>query len=243
MNATIQGIMSHTSVRQFNGQAIEPDHERLIIEAAIRGATAGNMMQYSIVKIREKERLEALAKSCDDQPFIGEAALGLLFVADNTKWHQLFHTRGIKTQHPDYQGPEIPDLMLGIQDAMIAAQNAVIAAESLGIGTCYIGDILENKEHHTAFFNLPDYAMPVTLVVFGHYDQKPNLKRRFNAQYVVFEETYKNLSEAEINDMYAAYEDGNPDFALKFYERKIHAPFFKEMVRSIKLYLNQWLRP
>lgn len=243
MNATIEGIMSHASVRQFNGRSIDDRDEKLIIDAAIRGATAGNMMQYSIVKIREKERLVALSKSCDDQPFIGEAALGLLFVADNTKWHQLFNSRGIKEHHPDYEGPEIADLMLGIQDAMIAAQNAVIAAESLGIGTCYIGDILENKDYHTEFFNLPRYAMPVTLVVFGHYDQKPNLKRRFETQYVVFEETYKNLSEEEINDMYAAYEDGNPDFALKFYERKIHAPFFKEMVRSIKLYLSHWLRP
>lgn len=243
MNATIQGIMGHASVRQFNGQAISQSDETLIIDAAIRGATAGNMMQYSIVKIRDKERLNALSKSCDNQPFIGEASLGLLFVADNTKWHQLFQSRGIQSHYSTYEGPEIPDLMLGIQDAMIAAQNAVIAAESLGIGTCYIGDILEHKELHTAFFNLPEYAMPVTLIVFGHYDQRPSLKRRFDAQYVVFEETYKNLSEEEINDMYAAYEDGNPDFALKFYERKIHADFFKEMVRSIKLYLSHWLKP
>lgn len=33
--------------------------------------------------------------------------------------------------------------MLAITDTAIAAQNAVVAAESLGIGSCYIGDIME----------------------------------------------------------------------------------------------------
>ena len=35
--------------------------------------------------------------------------------------------------------------------AMIAAQNAVMTAESFGLGSCYIGDIMENYEIHTMF--------------------------------------------------------------------------------------------
>ena len=38
--------------------------------------------------------------------------------------------------------------MLAMADACIAAQNSVVAAESLGVGSCYIGDILENVEEH-----------------------------------------------------------------------------------------------
>ena len=38
---------------------------------------------------------------------------------------------------------KLGDLMLAVTDTAIAAQNAVVAAESFGIGSCYIGDIME----------------------------------------------------------------------------------------------------
>ena len=40
-----------------------------------------------------------------------------------------------------FTSPAEGDLMLAVEDAMAAAQNSVIAAESMGIGSCYIGDI------------------------------------------------------------------------------------------------------
>ena len=55
-------------------------------------------------------------------------------------------------------------MLLAMEDSIIAAQNAVVAAESLGIGSCYIGDILENYEIHQELFHLPQYAIPTTLL-------------------------------------------------------------------------------
>ena len=57
--------------------------------------------------------------------------------------------------------------MLACSDALIAAQNAVIAAESLGIGSCYIGDILEQAEDHAELLDLPPHTMPVAMLCFG----------------------------------------------------------------------------
>ena len=41
---------------------------------------------------------------------------------------------------------------------MIAAQNAVVAAEALGLGSCYIGDIVEHAEEVAALLDLPPYT-------------------------------------------------------------------------------------
>ena len=49
----------------------------------------------------------------------------------------------MKTANPRIPG--VGDLLLATTDATIAAQNAVVATESLGIGSCYIGDILEQR--------------------------------------------------------------------------------------------------
>ncbi len=242
MNEVIKLLKSHTSIRKFNEKKITDEQQQHIIEAAMQGASAGNMMSYSIIKIQSKSTLSKLAKSCDNQPFIENANLALLFVADNYKWHKYFEQRGISDTFTDYKGPSISDLMLGTEDAMIAAQNAVIAAESLGIGTCYIGDIMENYEYHKELFNLPKYTMPIALVVMGNYDTKPQVRDRFDKQFVVFDETYPSITDKFIDDMFSKEESNDADFAKKFYKRKIDAPFFKEMIRSIKLYLNEWER-
>ncbi|HHX11996.1 MAG TPA: nitroreductase [Clostridiales bacterium] len=240
MNEVIKLLKSHTSIRKFNALKIADEEVDQIIESAMQGATAGNMMAYSIIKIRSKDTLSKLAKSCDDQPFIACADLGLLFVADNYKWHKFYEQRNISEKFPDYSGPCISDFMLGVEDAMIAAQNAVIAAESLGIGTCYIGDIMENYEYHKELFNLPKYTMPIALVVMGNYDTKPKIRDRFDKSSVVFDEIYPTITDEFVNNMFSKEESKDKEFAVKFYKRKMDAPFFKEMTRSIKLYLNEW---
>ena len=240
MNEVIKLLKSHTSIRKFNERKIPDEQVQHIIKSAMQGATAGNMMAYSIIKIRSKDTLSKLAKSCDDQPFIANAGLALLFVADNYKWHKFYEQRNISETFLDYKGPCISDFMLGLEDGMIAAQNAVIAAESLGIGTCYIGDIMENYEYHKELFNLPKYTMPIALVVMGNYDTKPQKRDRFDKSYVVFDEVYPTITEEFINDMFLKEESKDSEFAIKFYKRKMDAPFFKEMIRSIKMYISEW---
>ncbi|MGD9678335.1 MAG: nitroreductase family protein [Vulcanibacillus sp.] len=241
MNEIINLLKSHTSIRKFNETKITDEQIQHIIESAMRGATAGNMMAYSIIKIRSKDTLAKLANSCDNQPFIADADLALMFVADNYKWNKFYEKRNISETYTDYKGPSISDFMLGVEDAMIAAQNAVIAAESLGIGTCYIGDIMESYEYHKELFNLPKFTMPIALVVMGNYDTKPQVRERFHKSHVVFDESYPTITEEFIDNMFIKEESKDKDFATKFYKRKMDAPFFKEMIRSIKLYINEWI--
>ncbi|MFA9423175.1 MAG: nitroreductase family protein [Sedimentibacter sp.] len=240
MNEVIKMLNEHTSIRKFNDNEITEEQIDLIINAAMRGATAGNMMYYSIIKIQSKDTLLKLSKSCDNQPFIENASLALLFIVDNYKWDKYFEQRQIKQIFNDYEGPVISDFILGMQDAMIAAQNAVIAAESLGIGTCYIGDIMENCEFHKKLFSLPKYTMPATLIVMGNYDTKPQIRERFGKPFIVFDEAYPKINNDFIDDMFASNEKSNFKFAEKFYARKKDSPFSKELIRSIKYYLNDW---
>lgn len=241
MNPVIELIKNHTSIRKFNEKAVTKEEEKAVLDCAMRGASAGNMMQYSIISIRDKKTLAKLAESCDDQPFIASAGLALLFLADNHKWKCLFEMRKVTDNGNPYAGPQLPDLILGIQDAMIAAQNCVIAAESLGLGTCYIGDIIERAEFHRELFHLPPHTMPVTLVVMGHFEIKPKLRPRFDKQYVTFDEVYPKTDEVFINGMFLKDEEKQSDYAQAFYSRKLGSDFFKEMARSARTYLNEWL--
>ena len=70
------------------------------------------------------------------------------------------------------------DLLLACADAIIAAQSTVVAAESLGIGSCYIGDIIENCEIVRELLELPEILyFPAAMLVYG-YPEESQIKKK-----------------------------------------------------------------
>lgn len=254
MNNTIETIMNRGSLRKYKEQDISKEHLDIILKSAMRAPTAGNMMTYSIITVRNKETKSKLAVSCDNQPFIAKAPLILIFLADYSKWYKYYeinNTREFQESKGEvFEGPSYGRFIISIEDAVIAAQNAVLAAESLGIGSCYIGDIIEHKEYHKELFNLPSYVYPVAMLTLGYYPEnyKVPIKDRFHEKYVVFEETYKALSIEDIKDMFKEkdklFTEKNKynaeNYAQMHYSFKVNTDFAKEMTRSVKEALKEW---
>ncbi len=141
--------------------------------------------------------------------------------------------------------------MLAVEDAMAAAQNSVIAAESMGIGSCYIGDILENYETVKELLQLPDETFPIAMLCYGRYksEHKKVFRKRFDRRFVVFEDSYRQLQKEEYEQMFAERAEREfltqnkyaaKNYAQQFYARKTGASFSKEMTRSVKEALKAW---
>jgi len=256
MNQTIDTIMQRRSLRIFDPAPLSEEEKTIILQTAMRAPTAGAMMLYSIIEIDDQSIKDSLAKSCDNQPFIAQAPYALLFLADYQRWMDLYHAAGCR-QRADELGitnrlPCEGDLILAVMDALIAAQTAVIAAESLGIGSCYIGDIVENWEQHRDLFNLPQYTFPAALLVFGRPRTAPtkDLTPRFEQQYVVFKNVYRRLSPEELDNLFVPfgkksfeaheYPNGAQNVVQANYIRKFTAGFSIERARSMRQILKNW---
>lgn len=241
MNETIAQLYARKSVRVFEERRISGEEKKLIVEAAVMAPTAGNQQLYTILDITDQERKDELAKTCDNQPFIAKADLVLIFCADCQKWYDAFSVSGCRPRKPG-----AGDLMLAVTDAAIAAQNAVTAAWSLGIGSCYIGDVMENCERHRELLELPEYVFPAVMVVFG-YPTAQQMERRKPERaalcHIVHENRYRRMEEEEQQRMFApktgtkSYED----WMQAFCSRKYNSEFSKEMTRSVRKYLEQFL--
>ena len=172
MNETLRVIDDRRSLRGYDSREISEEHKKSILHSAFRAPTAGNMMHYSIIEVADQKLKDKLVTTCDNQPFIAKAPFVLLFLADLQRWYDLFEYSGVsdmcKDRGIEYVTPQESDLLLASCDAVIAAQNAVIAAEALGIGSCYIGDIMENIETHRDMFDLPKWVFPIALLCFGY---------------------------------------------------------------------------
>lgn len=234
MNEILKSLSERKSLRVFKDRAIPKDVKEEILNAAINAPTAGNMTLYTVLDITDQALKEKLSVTCDNQPFIAKAPLVLIFCADYFKWYNTFskYSQNVRT-------PQAGDLLLANSDALIAAQNAVIAAESYSLGSCYIGDILENFEEHQSLLKLPKYVVPACMVVFGYPAESQKSRKkppRFPLSEVVFENTY-NVEKAEAFDkaLMTRQDLSSEEFELwiqKFCDRKYMSDFSLEMSRS-----------
>ena len=136
--------------------------------------------------------------------------------------------------------------MLAVQDAVIAAQNAVTAAHSFGLGSCYIGDIMENCELHREILNLPSFVFPAAMVVFG-YPTAQQLERekpqRCDLSYIVHQNAYHGMDESSLCAMFDYKKGALPfdEWCRRFCARKYNSDFSVEMSRSVHMYMQDFL--
>jgi FMN reductase (NADPH)/FMN reductase [NAD(P)H] len=257
-NETLETIARRRSVRAYADQPLTQADKDTILQATLRAPTAGNMMLYSIIEIEDQALKDRLAVTCDNQPFIASAPYVLLFAADYQRWFDLYLYDHAPERCIELGGqprtPEEGDLMLAVCDTLIAAQTAVIAAESLGIGSCYIGDILEQYETHRELLDLPKYVLPITMLCFGYPKQdlsQMNLVPRFDRQFIVHKNAYHRLDQAELKQMVQPIEDrvqgryvpNANNLGQSSYLRKFVADFSVEMSRSVREMIRSWCAP
>src|SRR6056297_969972 len=241
MNAIIESLMNRKSMRVFEQKEISKTDKETILKAAAAAPTAGNQQLYTILDITNQALKERLAVTCDNQPFIATAPLVLIFCADVKKWYDAFVEADANPRKPG-----VGDLLLAVSDANIAAQNAVVAAESLGLGSCYIGDIMENREEHKQLLNLSDWVFPAAMLVFGYPTQQQierNKPQRVDMPYIVHKNGYKPLTGQQLREMFDN-KTGNKtyeEWMKAFCERKYNSDFSKEMSRSVKAYLKEFM--
>ncbi|WP_394524757.1 nitroreductase family protein [Lacrimispora sp. JR3] len=241
MNQTIKELMERKSVRVYEERRIEPEKKKIILQAALQAPTAGNMTLYSIIDVTDQKLKDKLSETCDNQPFLAKAPLVLVFAADCQRWYDLFCSH-----EEEVRRPGMGDLLLAVDDTLIAAQNAVTAAQSMGIGSCYIGDIMENYEIHKELLGLPRYAVPAAMVVFGYptrQQKERNKPKRLNPEAVVFENSYRRLSPVEFEEELNKSQGREENFSAwvkAFCKRKWNSDFSVEMSRSVKAMTEAW---
>ena len=254
MNETLRLIEKRVSLRRYADRPIDPEQIDSIIYSAMRAPTAGNMMLYSILQVDDPKKKQRLAETCG-HPFIADAPLVLLFLADMQRWVDFFETNGVPTHcretEIEYRMPDASKLLMSCCDALIAAQNSVIAAESMGIGSCYVGDIMGHAEEHRSLFDLPPFALPITLVCYGHRPEEFEPKRaaRFDRRFVHHCDSYRRFSAQDLREMLSEIEvrfssvlrQRQVNLAQLTYEGFMMGKAAQEERRSAAEFLRDWL--
>ncbi|AEC03001.1 nitroreductase family protein [Parasphaerochaeta coccoides] len=256
MKTPLEILLERRSIRSFEARPVEADVIARLKEATLRAPTAGNMVLWSVIDVQDPERKKALSVLCDNQPFIAKAPLIWVFLADTQKWIDGFESGDSRGKSPDtpWRAPGWGDLHLCMQDAIIAAQTAVIAAESLGLASCYVGDIIENYEKVASLLSLPRYAAPAAMLVFG-YPPEAALHRpltpRPPQEALFMIDAYRHMDAHDLENAFSVHTEqlrergvlpyGNTgSYADLYYIKKYSSGFMREMNRSAKAFFERW---
>jgi Nitroreductase len=255
MNETEALIENRKSCRAFSDKPVTEETLNRLKHLTLRAPSGGNMIMYSIIEVRDEAKKLELSKICDSQPMIAKAPLVWVFLADDTKWLEYFSLGECdKKANTPIRRVGLGDLHLSMQDAIIAGQNAAMAAEALGLGSCYIGDVIENYEKLQALLELPAHAVPACMLIMGY--PKESLKDRALTKRppidssVFMTDSYKKHTLDSLSYQYSDMEaemkknkviEHDKLYADRYYTRKFNSDFMAEMNRSTKVFVERWL--
>jgi len=198
MNKTINTIKDHRSIRDFDKKNIEESVLEEIIIAAQSMPNSINGQQTSIIVIKNQEKRNKIAEIAGGQPWIEEAPVFLLFIAD-------FYKTEIAAKKNDIQQvihESIEGTLVSTVDVGLNMGAAIIAAESLGLGIVPIGGIRNAPEEMIELFDLPDQTFPIAGLSIGYPKSKSKKKPRLPLETFSHKETYKANKIIEAIDSY-----------------------------------------
>lgn len=200
-NPVIDQMVTHSSVRSFDPERALPEGMvETMVTAAQSASTSSNFQSWSVVVVRDPERKAKLQELCDNQAFVGQAPLFLVFCADTYR-----HQHVTRKQGYDFGSNYLELLLVSMMDSALAVQNASLAAESVGLGCCMVGAIRNRAREVAELLELPPGVFATVGLAVG-YPAKPRgaVRPRLPQAIVAHEERY---SLEKLEDGLAAYDE------------------------------------
>lgn len=221
MTPTIKQQLNHKSIRQFTSQELTATEVNLLVNVAQHAPTSNFRQAYSIISITDEKLKKELAV-LGEQSYIAEAGHLFVFVVDQRRNTLIAEAKGVKAK---VQGSAERFLSV-FSDALIAAQNVAIAAESLGMGSVFLGSILNDNAKLSKLLGLPKYVFPAVGLAVGWPNQEPQLKPRLPREVIHMENTYQDLE--------------NPLKTLEEYDSVVHDYYdLRDINNRIDTFTNQ----
>lgn len=184
----IQRQLDHRTIREFKEQSIEKDILEQMIEVARRTATSTGMQACSIIRITDPAMKKMIAEICK-QEYVARIPELMIFIVDQYRNQQI----SLEKNHDLPSARGLDRFFSSFTDACLMAQNVVNAAESLGLGTVYLGSILNDASEICKILKLPKLTFPVVGLGIGYPNQEPQRKPRMDMKLRVFENNYSIL--------------------------------------------------
>lgn len=140
-------IISRRSVRLYNSKPIEIESINKIIESAIWAPSGKNGQPWKFKIITEKNIIGEISKLSDNSRWLETAPCLIIVYLDKVcSYHYI----------------------KDVQSCGAAIQNMLLAAHEMGVGSCWIGSLLEKADDINKLIEVDDSLELMSIVSLGY---------------------------------------------------------------------------
>ncbi len=197
-NQTLQVIHNLRTIHgDFSDRKVSDKDVETILGASIRAASASNTQTYSIIVVRDGEKMQNLTG------YRGSCLL--LYCVDHNRTTATKRHMG----YPAYED-KISAFVTAAINTSLAAQTAVIAARSMGIDSLLTNGIHRgDMDRVWTILDLPQTScFPLIALILGYPRTEPaHRKGRLSGPGVIHTETFHRLTKTELDQIVLRYDD------------------------------------
>src|SRR6478736_8817486 len=193
----IARISAHRVHRRYLARDVEPRLLRLLCACALSATSKSDLQQADILVIRDKRRINAIADLLTEMPWVREAPVFLVFLANGRRLPKISEMRG-----KPFPNDHLDLLFNAAVDAAIVMTTFLRAAEAVGLGCCPISVIRDHAATVSEMLALPEKVIPVAGMCLGWPAEQGGITPRLSLSTTVHEEcfTEKYLDEIDAYD-------------------------------------------
>lgn len=179
-------IAAQRSHRRFLPRAVEPDLVRLLCACALSAPSKSDLQQADILVVRDHDKQQAIAALIPDMPWIAQAPVLLLFLADASRLPRIAQLRG-----KPFPNDHLDLFFNAVADAAIVLGTFLRAAAAVGLGCCPISAIRDHPAAIAELLALPERVVPLAGLALGWPAEPGAITPRLDLELTLHEDSYR----------------------------------------------------
>jgi len=178
-------MAAHRVIRRYQSRDVTPDLLRLLCACALSAPSKSDLQQADIVVVREKSRRDAIAELLPEMPWVRQAPVFLVFLANGRRLPLIAQSCG-----KPFPNDHLDLFFNASVDAAIVLATFVRAAEAVGLGCCPISVIRDHASTVSKLLELPDKVIPIAGMCVGWPAEESGISARLSLDTTVHEERF-----------------------------------------------------
>jgi nitroreductase/FMN reductase [NAD(P)H] len=185
-------LLDRRVTRRYTDQPVPDPLLDALLAAAQSAPTKSDLQQYSVVVMRDRERIRQIADWIGTMDWIATAPVFLVWCGDMRRNQRLCEQHGMP-----HANNNLDTFLNTAVDCSLAMAQFIAAAEAIGLGSCPISYVRSHIERVTPLLGLPHGVYPVSGLSVGWPVFRRPVSMRLPPSVVVHRERYDDSAMAD----------------------------------------------
>ena len=169
MNSIIDAILSRRSVRKFTQETVDEKEIETILNCGIWAPSGLNNQPCRYIVVQERSNIEAIAGCTHYSDVVLNAPVLIAVFLDKDA---------------------VYNYVKDVQAAGASIQNMLLSCHSMGLGSVWLGEILNQKEKVNSILKVPESLELMAVLAIGHPEEGKRTSSRRALGEIAFNEIY-----------------------------------------------------